>query len=1279
MKRHESQPRFDQLLDRLHAGIRWRVLRRGLLLFGGLGGGAVLAAAWAVGGDPRPGGFISSALTVSLGVGLGSLLWRFILRPLRAHRRQRDLVRHIEAWGDFANVLVAAEEARRIPGRWEAHEPVRRALLDRLFEQAHSVVDFLRPEDVLPLKHWRVGVASAVGCGVLLVLMMVLVPQELTRGLTRLVRPLAEAELVPTSGMFAVGDGTYVVAGEAVEVAAHDFAAGEQTAVCEIRTGSGLWQAVPVQLERVYADELGLPPSYRRWTAHIEDVREDFAWRYRRDALVTAVREVKVRHHPLVTGLAARVEPPAYTRMAVQELSRLPSWFEVPAGSILHLTGAVNHPVNEAVLVFADGDTLALTTDSLTVLGRLEVRESLSFEVDLQDRFGLRNQSPLGYEIAAAVDQPPAVRLERPDDDGILPISGNLDLLVEAADDFGMRDLRLLIRTVTDSGAPVGRDTAEDSWDGGAFWSAATRSSSGWQTLATAGGPVQVRTAYHHTGVSGLRLQLGLEVDAGALDIVAGDAVELLIEAVDNRQPGPPGVSRSQVLRLVLPSAAEVLAEEAESGERRQSELEEMRRRGRELGADLDRLTRELLKNPVPDWARQQEMEVAIQRQQAMQKELSRVAEQLRQNLDQLAQSQLTSQSLVDKAEEVNQLLTQSGSEELQDLLDKMEQAQGQVSPEDVAKAMEEVARNQQEMARRLDAALAMLKRMSQEQELEGLASLLEKMIQKQQELADLSRQLEEQRAAAEAAADEDGQDSQDGEPQEGESQEGESQEGESQEGESQEGESQEGESQEGESQEGESQEGESQEGDPTDGESPSGDPSPEDQALPTPEELARRQEALARELEQLQERMEEALAELKEEQENGEQSPSDQQMQKAMEQALENLEKQNSQGNMDQASQMLQEMDPQQAAQLQQQTLRDLGALYHVLIETQQAMQMAMQMHQVTSLRRLAADMLAISTRQEEIAGRIPAQLRNIRSLDLTRSQHRLQKATDGVRSRLAELLDESPTRIMKLLDKLDDLIEAMGHAVQAMEDNRGPVARRGATESLAEANRIVISLLTEAQISSSSSGGSGGGSSSPSLSEQLKEMAKQQAGLNGMTEELRRMLANRGISQAARAQMKRLGEAQGDLAGRVAELEEEHRGQPEGERLLGDLGELGEQMERISGEIDQGLVSEETLERQERILSRLLDARNSVRRRDYTSKRESNTASRLYDEQQGRTGDADNEDPDSPFRLRYLPLEKAPLEYRDLVRRYFTALDSLRLLEQTVPDLGIGRGELP
>jgi hypothetical protein len=876
---------------------------------------------------------------------------------------------------------------------------------------------------------------------------------------------------------------------------------------------------------------------------------------------------------------------------------------------------------------------------------RFEVPATLIFHLEVEDAFGLTNRNPLRYEVIATPDERPLVELLRPDDDGVLPLAGDLMLEVSAVDDFALDAVRLLVRTLSPR---AGRDEAP--WHGGSFWPG---EDGGWRSWPVPPGELALRAHRVDEGRSSLRTRFRVEVRAGELDLVPGDILEIVAEAVDNKRPLPAGTSRSRVLRLTLPSAADVLDLQAEAAEEHKSDLEEMRRRGGELESDLDRLNRELMKNPLPDWARQQEMEKAIQRQKALQEELGRVADELQQELENLARGQLTSEEQLEKADQVSELLSQEGSERLEDLLARLEEGSTQVSPEEVARVMDEVARNQKDMARRLDAALSMLQRMAQEQELEGLTALVEQMMRKQQELAELSREMAE---------------------------------AESQEGESESGETPDGETREGESQDGETREGENQ-GD----ENTSSDPAAEDK--PTPEELARRQEALAEELEQLQEKLAEALEQMKEQNEAADTPEHQKELAESLEEALEKMKDQQSSEKMEQASESLQDMDPEKAAEMQEQALRDLGALYHVMLQTQQAMQAAMQMEQVSSLRGLAADLLAVSTRQEEIVAKIPPRLRDLRTLELTRSQHRVQKAATQVRENLAELMDESPTRILRLLEKLDALIEEMGTSLRAMEENRAAVARRHARESLASSNRIVIGLLTEAQMS----GGQGaGGSSKPSAGEQLQEMIRKQAELNGVTEELRRMLADRGMSQESRSQMERLGQEQADLAERMGQLAEEQSGsagqggeggqagqdgkpdgpevvpervRPEAERLLGDLSQLGRDMETVGEDIEGGLISEDTLRRQERILSRMLDARNSVRERDYSNRRESRTAGRLYGDQAGREGSGDDED--RPGRRRFQPLEKAPLEYRDLVRRYFSALDSLRLqdLEGSAP----------
>lgn len=1243
MQRTDPKAEFDRGLRRLLRRVQRRVLVHGALRLAAAGTAASLAAVWAVGGTGETGTFLGVGLSASLLALLAILLARFVVLPWRRLRTRRRLVRYIETRGDFANVLVAAEEADRLPDRWRTDDAVSRELARRLFHRAADILRILDPTTVYPVSHRVVtGTTLALG-GVLVTALALLAPAEGALGVKRLLQPVNDSQPLPTGGIYADPGAGFVVAGGDIRLDALDFAGGMGTTVCEVQSGSGSWRPVPVRMEWLYPQEPGLPPPGRRWSAAVDGVREDFRWRFRRGVLVSGEQEVRVRHHPLLTRLEARITPPAYTGLPAQDLARLPSWIEVPTGSELHLEGTATQPIAAGRIVTSGPDTVSLRPDAAVVQAAWEIAGPQTFRVEIRNEYGLENESPVRYEVAVSADQEPVVHLERPDDDGTLPIEADLALMVEAVDDFGLTRLRLLVRTVSDAGTPqaAGIGGAPDSlaaegWEGGAFWTPATHGDAAWIELETTNGTVRVRPAAVTDPEPGMALRMGLAVQAGGLELVAGDALELLVEGVDNRRPGPPGRGRSNVLRLVLPSASDVLAQQAQTAETQRSDLEEMRRRSRELSADLDRLNRELLKNPVPDWSRQQEMQATLQRQQALQQELSRVAQGIRQELDRLAESQLTSGEMLDKADEVVSLLDQDFGDQLRELLDKLSDPRSRASAEEVARAIQELDHDQKEMARRLDAALAMMDRMAREQELEGLTTMLEKLMRKQQALAEESRRRAEQDAGdrqdetAESEAKDPGERS--GE-QQGESQRKDPA------------------GEQGENPSAEEQEQSRRQ----DGKDPAGEASPE--------ELARRQEALAKELEELREKLESALENLAEQNESGEPSEADQQYADALDEAMDQLQEQLEKQNMKKAAEKMASMDPQKAAQMQQEAMRDLGALYHVLMKTQQAMEMAMQNQQVSSLRGLAADLLAVSERQEAISFRIPVQLREARTRDLTRGQHRLQKSTAGIRDRLAELLDESPQQIMALLRKMDTLIEEMGRSLAAMNENRSLMARQYAASSLGEANSLVIHLLTQAQMAGGGGGG-GGAKPMPSAGEQLQQLAREQAGLNGSLEEIRRLLANRGISQELRAQMQRLGEQQGGLAGELEELARREDENPEGERILGDLHELGRRMEQVSREIEDGLVSEETLVRQDRILGRLLDARNSVRRRDYSQRRESQAALHRFEEQEGYDGWAD-EDSDKPQRLRFQPLSKAPLEYRDLVRRYFSALDSLRRAE--------------
>jgi hypothetical protein len=488
-----------------------------------------------------------------------------------------------------------------------------------------------------------------------------------------------------------------------------------------------------------------------------------------------------------------------------------------------------------------------------------------------------------------------------------------------------------------------------------------------------------------------------------------------------------------------------------------------------------------------------------------------------------------------------------------------------------------------------------MLKDLAREQDLEGMTSMLAQMIRKQQEMA------EEAREAAGEPQDK---------PADPEGREGE-----------------------------QGQEGEKgKEGKP-------GEESSED--------LARRQEALAKEMEALQEKLAQALSELQQQQQDGSESPVSEQLREALEQALEQMKQDQTAQDMQQAGKQMQQGQPSEASQQMQQSLAEMAGLYSVLLRTQSAMQMAMQQSQAASLRGLAADLLSLSDRQEQLFLDLPAQIQDLRTEPLARRQHQVVQATIQVREDLAAVAGAAPQEIMRLLSKLDDLVDTLGKSVGNLEAGNGGAARGSTHDGLAQMNRIVIGLLTQAQMMSSSGGGGGSSNPMPQLSQQLQEMAREQAQLNGLADQLRQQ---QGLSEQLRAQMQRLQSGQQGLAGRARELQEEEQRQrntPDGERILGDMGELAREMEKVADDLGGGLVTDEVLRRQERILSRLLDAHNASRERDFARRRESQTSEQLYAEQGGleREGLLDR----GSDARRFEAVEQAPPAYRELVRRYF------------------------
>ncbi|MCK4821526.1 hypothetical protein KA005_37515, partial [bacterium] len=168
-----------------------------------------------------------------------------------------------------------------------------------------------------------------------------------------------------------------------------------------------------------------------------------------------------------------------------------------------------------------------------------------------------------------------------------------------------------------------------------------------------------------------------------------------------------------------------------------------------------------------------------------------------------------------------------------------------------------------------------------------------------------------------------------------------------------------------------------------------------------------------------------------------------------------------------------------------------------------------------------------------------------------------------------------------------------------------------------------------------------------------QMEQMAQQQLGINRKTFDL----FNKGqLTLEEQAALARLSAEQEAVKRAVEEMLKNYRQHSE---VIGRLDRMIEDMEGVVSDLRQQNASSETIRRQERILSRLLDAQHSVRRRDFSRKRKSITGRDVIRESPLISIDATAEWKEQIRRdILRIAQEGFTRDYQELIKRYFEAL---------------------
>ncbi|HEX5031087.1 MAG TPA: hypothetical protein VFX78_06495 [Candidatus Eisenbacteria bacterium] len=806
------------------------------------------------------------------------------------------------------------------------------------------------------------------------------------------------------------------------------------------------------------------------YAATLRNVKEDVTYKIKIADQETPVFALSVRDLPRATGYRIRYDYPAYTGLKSEEAQAITADLAAPRGTRATIDVGTNRAVDDAAILLDGGGRIAGSGGDHGAQLTVPIRNDGRFSIRLTDRRGRR--ALLGpFELRAIPDRPPTVTVLSPGPVDDVGHDMGTTILAGATDDHGVRKILLRYKV---------REEA-----------------------------VKVETLHEEkAGARELAIRYGWAL--GSYGLLPGDEIEYQVGAVDGNAVDGPQTTWSDTRRLRFPSATEILA----NMERERSEsidtLEDVLKNVRDLQQKSEDLSRDVGRTKELTWEQKQELQKNLEGQQRAKEQLDKVAEKLSQDAEKLSQSPLRSE-LVQKIEELHQLLSQIKDQSLLKSMQRLQEAMKKMTPQEMERALQNFQLSQDEVIKNLERTIEMLKQLKTEEMLEAASQRAAEMERRQLAVNDsLSRaQGKDQKS--------------------------------------------------------------------------------------TMNQLSNSQKQLSDMSKEQSAALDSIAAQMK---------PDDAETAEQAKQLAEQYGEKGMQQDMQQMSGSMEAGEQDQAQQEAKQLSKNLEQMRKSVDKMREGFRQKKKNELAKKMEDAAQDLMDIASVQEKLLADDQSSMN-----DRAETQKGLQETTEGATERIGQMAKQS-------LFITPDIAQSLGRALTNQSNAVGRYSNQDLAGGLNASKEATISLNQAATGLLRQKESMQGAKSSTGMQEameSLQSLAGQQQGVN---EQTMGMMPGQQDGMGSGDQGQRLQEGAGQALGRMAaEQEAIRKGLEEtmqkmnqsGGSTLGNMGDVAEEMKKVEQDLRSGRLEADTVERQQKILSRLLDAPRSVEKRDYSRKRTS------------------------------------------------------------------------
>ncbi|GAB4294166.1 MAG: hypothetical protein Kow0098_15580 [Ignavibacteriaceae bacterium] len=411
-------------------------------------------------------------------------------------------------------------------------------------------------------------------------------------------------------------------------------------------------------------------------------------------------------------------------------------------------------------------------------------------------------------------------------------------------------------------------------------------------------------------------------------------------------------------------------------------------------------------------------------------------------------------------------------------------------------------------------------------------------------------------------------------------------------------------------------------------------------------DKLAQKQNQITEELRELGKQMDE-LSELM--------SELDKMPVEEMEKIKDEFLQQNNSSLSETAEQNLMQNQLQQAMQNQNTLKQNMQNMHQQFSSLKQSMMQQNQVQTLTDMMKILNNILDLSQQQEELKEKT-SQLDPSSSdfENLAREQSNLESDLQSILQQMSSLAQRTFAITPEMGKQLGNAMKQMENSILSLQSRNGNMSALNQSEAMGSLNEAAT--LLKGNMESMMQGGGKGGMMS--LMQQLKQLSGQQMSLNNMTQMLQQ-LQQGNLTVQQQAELQRLAQQQSMIQKSLRQLNEEAKLSGKSKTLPGNLDRILNEMQEVITDMNTQKLDDELIHKQERILSRMLDAQRSINERDFEKQRESFTGQNVIRESPLSNLSGISDDPDAlQQELIKAAREGYSDDYIKLIKKYFESL---------------------